>query len=353
MKVDCGALHANPRAFAGIASEMETRGYDGVWCPETRHDLAASLALAAVGTDHVELGTSVLLAFARTPMTVAITANDLQELSGGRFVLGLGTQIQPHITRRFSMPWSQPAARMREYVLALRAIWHSWATGDDLNFAGDFYTHTYLPPFFSPGPNPFGNPPVHLAAVGPRLTEVAGEVADGVLLHAFTTRRYLTDVTLPALHRGFARGGRDGDGFEIGCPTLVATGRTPDEVARATRAVRRQIAFYGSTPAYAPVLQLHGWGEVGVELNRLSKEGRWTDMADAVPDEVVHEIAVVASSEDLGPAIERRLAGIADRVLFYLLDEQPIECFEPARRRLQHANLSRRTVSASLAGAVN
>ncbi|HEY1968624.1 MAG TPA: TIGR03617 family F420-dependent LLM class oxidoreductase [Pseudonocardia sp.] len=337
MKVDCGVLHADPAGFARIAATLEARRYDGVWCAETRHDLSASVSLAARDTRDIQLGTSILLAFARTPMTVAITANDLQQLSGGRFVLGLGTQIKPHITRRFSMPWSRPAARMREYVLAMRAIWHSWATGDKLDHDGEFYTHTYMPPFFSPGPNPYGNPPIHLAAVGPRMTEIAGEVADGVLLHALTTRRYLMEVTLPALRRGFDLAGRDGDGFQVSCPTLIATGATEEQMAASVASVRRQIAFYGSTPAYAPVLELHGWGEIAAELNRLTKAERWDILPEVVPEEMLREIAVVAAPDELGAAVEQRLSGIAQRVLFYLIESESTDHLEPARAHLQRA----------------
>ena len=270
-------------------------------------------------------------------MTAAITANDLQAVSGGRYVLGLGTQIKPHVTRRFSMPWSRPADRMREYIRAVRAIWATWNDGEPLRFTGEFYTHTLMTPFFSPPPNPYGPPPIHLAGVGPRMTEVAGEVADGFLAHAFTTERYLHEVTLPALRRGFDTAGRDGTGFEISGTALIATGTTEEEFAASVRDVRRQVAFYGSTPAYAPVLELHGWGELATELNRLSKQGDWDAMGEAVDDEVLHAIAVVAEPDDVGPALARRFGGIAQRIPLYAPTGADLDRWDQARRYLQAA----------------
>src|SRR5205807_7815327 len=190
------------------AREAEAAGYDGVWAAETSHDPFLNLLLAAEATERIELGTSIAVAFARSPMTTAVTANDLQAFSGGRFILGLGSQIKPHITKRFSMPWSHPAARMREFVLAMRAIWAAWHGGEKLAFKGEFYTHTLMTPFFDPGPNPYGSPKVMLAAVGDMMTEVAGEVADGMILHPFTTERYVREVTLPGIERGFTTSGR-------------------------------------------------------------------------------------------------------------------------------------------------
>src|SRR5215813_12775531 len=199
----------------GRARALEAEGYDGAATAETSHDPFFPLLLAAQATERLELATGVAIAFARTPMTMASIANDLQLASKGRFFLGLGSQIKPHIERRFSMPWSHPAARMREYILAMRAIWASWSDGTKLDFRGDFYTHTLMTPFFSPGPNPFGPPKVYLAAVGELMTEVGGEVADGVIIHGFTTERYVKEVTLPAIERGLAKAGRSRSSFEI------------------------------------------------------------------------------------------------------------------------------------------
>src|SRR5487761_721087 len=232
------------------ARRAEEEGYDGVWSAEVGHDPLLILAGAAMATSRIELGTGIVVAFARSPMITATMANDVQLLSQGRLLLGLGSQIKPHIEKRYSMPWSQPAARMREYILAMRAIWSCWNEGTPLNFRGEFYRHTLMSPFFNPGPNPYGAPQVYLAAVGELMTEVAGEVADGLLVHPFTTERYIREVTLPALERGLAKSGRSSKGFPISFSGLVATGETAQDIADATKKVRSQIAFYGSTPAY-------------------------------------------------------------------------------------------------------
>ncbi len=257
------------------------------------------------------------MAFARNPMTLATVANDLQTLSEGRFMLGLGSQIKPHIEKRFSMPWSHPAARMRELVLAIRAIWTSWAEGTRLAFRGDFYRHTLMTPMFDPGPNPFGNPRIFLAAVGQRMAEVAGEVADGLLAHGFTTERYLRQVTVPALERGLAASGRSRDDVQISYPGMVVTGADDAGVEKATRAVKTQLAFYGSTPAYRPVLELHGWGDLQAELNTLSKRGAWEEMAGLIDDEMLNTFAVVGDLDDIAGMVLDRFGGVVDRFNFY------------------------------------
>jgi probable F420-dependent oxidoreductase len=250
-------------------------------------------------------------------MSMAITANDLQRATNGRLVLGLGSQIKAHIERRFSMPWSHPAPRMREFVLAMRAIWSAWNEGTKLDFRGDFYTHTLMTPFFCPPPNPFGTPKVWLAAVGPHMTEVAGEVCDGMLVHAFTTERYMREVTIPALERGFRKAGRTREGFEVSAPLFVVTGTTEEARVEAARGTKQQIAFYGSTPAYRPVLDLHGWGEIGDELNTMSKRGLWVEMGDLVTDEILETFAVVAEPGDVAPMLRARYGPLVDRIGFY------------------------------------
>jgi probable F420-dependent oxidoreductase len=230
-------------------------------------------------------------------------ANDLQTYSKGRFLLGLGSQIKPHITKRYSMPWSHPAARMREFIEAMRAIWSAWHDGTKLAFRGDFYTHTLMTPFFNAGPSPYGAPPVFLAAVGELMTEVAGEVADGLLAHGFTTERYMREITLPALERGLAKSGRTREGFAISYPAMIVTGSNDAEMSAAVQGVKAQLAFYGSTPAYRPVLALHGWGDLHSELNVLSKRGEWVTMADLITDDIVDAFAVVgAPGRDSGQA---------------------------------------------------
>ncbi|OBY32534.1 TIGR03617 family F420-dependent LLM class oxidoreductase [Mycolicibacter kumamotonensis] len=300
------------------AAWAEQHGYDGVWLPEITHDPFPMLAVAATHTATIQLGTSIALAFARNPMSLAMVANDLQLYSGGRFVLGVGSQIKAHITRRFSMPWSAPAPRMREYLLAVRAIWRSWATGEPLQFTGEYYTHTLMTPFFSPGPNPYGNPLIMLAGVGTRMTEVAGEVADGFFVHPFTTERYLRETTLPALRRGRAAGGEDTrDGFEISGLPFIVTGTDSAAVRVADAAVRRQIAFYGSTPAYRPVLDVHGWGDLAEDLSVLSKRNAWDEMGRRITDEMLHEFAIVAPPRRVAEEVLARYGDVLTRTGCY------------------------------------
>jgi probable F420-dependent oxidoreductase len=313
MKVD-GSISLTLGSSAASARAAELAGYDGAWTAETNHDPFLACVIAAEHTERLEIGTSIAVAFARNPMTMAYTAHDLQAFSNGRFLLGLGSQIKPHIERRFSMPWSQPAARMREYIAAMRAIWDSWENGTKLDFRGDFYSHTLMTPFFDPGPHGHGAPGVYLAGVGEGMTEVAGEVCDGFLGHGFTTERYVREVTRPALERGRARVGETLDGFEIVLPSFVVTGRTAEEMEEAARGVRQQIAFYGSTPAYRGVLEQHGWGSLQDELHALSKDGRWAEMGMLIDDEVLHTFAVVAEPDRLAGALLRRYEGFVTRL---------------------------------------
>jgi probable F420-dependent oxidoreductase len=319
MKVD-GSIAPNLDRAGAQAAELEAAGYSGAWTAETSHDPFLPLLLAAEHTSDIELGTSIAVAFARNPMTLANLAWDLQGYSKGRFILGLGSQIKPHITKRFSMPWSQPAARMGELVLAIRAIWDAWLTGNRLEFRGEFYTHTLMTPFFAPDRadlDGFGVPRIFLAGVGEGMTEVAGEVADGFLCHGFTTERYLREVTVPALERGRAKVGKTMEGFEIVGPSFVVTGNDDAEQTAAETATRQQIAFYGSTPAYRPVLDTHGWGGLQDELNALSKQGRWADMGELIDDEILTTFAVVGGPEAIAPELRRRYGDVISRVSFY------------------------------------
>ena len=316
MDVD-GGIGFDPSGVVESARGAEEAGYDGVWTAETSHDPFLPLVLAAEHTEHIMLGTGIAVAFARNPMNLAMLANDLQTMSNGRFMLGLGSQIKPHIEKRFSMPWSHPAPRMRELILAMRAIWASWADGSRLAFRGEFYRHTLMTPMFDPGPNPYGNPPIYLAAVGELMTEVAGEVADGVLAHGFTTERYLREVTVPALERGLACSGKTRADAKISYPGMVVTGSTEAEWESSTKAVKAQLAFYGSTPAYKPVLDLHGWGDLQGELNTLSKRGAWAEMADLIDDEMLNAFAVVGELDELPSKILQRFGDVVDRFSFY------------------------------------
>jgi probable F420-dependent oxidoreductase len=316
MKIDGGI--AGGLANAGkAAAGQEAQGYDGLWSAETAHDPFFPLLLASQQTERVELGTGIAVAFARNPMNLAQMSWDLQDASGGRFLLGLGSQIKPHIEKRFSMPWSSPAARMREMILAIRAIWASWNDGTKLDFRGDFYTHTLMTPFFNPGPNPHGNAKIFLAGVGEKMTEVAGEVCDGFLCHGFTTERYLREVTIPALERGAAKAGRTLADIEISGPAFVVTGGTEEEMAASIQGTKQQIAFYGSTPAYRGVLELHGWGGLQDDLNKMSKEGKWKEMGELITDEILDTFAVVAEPEKVAAGINARYGDVVQRLSFY------------------------------------
>jgi probable F420-dependent oxidoreductase len=312
------------------AARAESEGYDTWWATETKTDIFVACAVAAGQTSTIRIATGVAVALARTPMTTAVVANDLQELTGGRFVLGLGSQVSAHITRRFSMPWSRPAARMREFILATRAIWEAWQTQSKLDFQGDFYAHTLMTPFFAPPPNPHGPPPIHLAAVGPKMTEVAGEVADGIVVHGFCTERYLREVTIPALQRGAQRAGRTLDGFEINAPGMIQVAGTEEQAAAARAAVRAQIGFYGSTPAYRAVLDLHGWGELGEELERLSKSDGWARMADAIDDDVLDAFAVIGTPDQVAAELHRRYGDVCTRVVVGEHPGEPLYAQLPA-----------------------
>ncbi len=329
MKVDAGTYQPTVDAAGAAAVQAEADRYDGWWAFETQIDPFLACAIAAERTETVDIGTSIVVAFARNPMTVALQANDVQALSGGRFTLGLGSQIKPHITRRYSMPWSKPAARMREFILAIRAIWKAWETDGQLDFEGDFYTHTLMAPFFNPGPNEHGNPKVMLAGVGPLMTEAAGEVADGLLVHGFSTERYLREATLPALERGWEKAGRSRDGFEITAPSMVVAADTEEELTAGVDFVKKQIAFYGSTPAYRPVLDLHGWGDLQEELRAMTKRGEWDRMSELIDDELVQTFAVVGTPEAAIAEVKRRYGDIATRITLQL----PAERDEAADQR--------------------
>lgn len=300
---------------ADMARGAEASGFDGVSFSEVTSDPILHLTIAAGVTTRVDLLTNIVVAFARTPMTLAVQGRALQDYSGGRLSLGLGSQIKPHIEKRFSMPWSTPAPRMAEFVCAMRAIWESWATGEKLDFRGDFYTHTLMTPMFTP-PTEQLAPEVLLAAVGEKMTETAGRVADGILLHPFTTDRYVREVTLPALARG-----RRAPGAPTGDPEIIAsgflvTGHTEEEMAASKTAVRRQIAFYSSTPAYRPVLDLHGLGDLGDELNRLSKtadDNRWATMGTLIDDEMLGLFAVEGAPAEAAKALYDRSGDVATR----------------------------------------
>jgi len=304
--------------------QLEAQGYDGVVSAEIDNDPFFPLLLAAEHSERVELMTSIAVAFARNPMLLAQIGHDLNHYSRGRFILGLGSQIAPHIVKRFSMPWSKPAARMRELILAMRAIWDCWYRGEKLEFRGEFYTHTLMTPMFTPKHTDFGAPRVFLAAVGPLMTEAAGEVADGLIAHAFTTEKYMREVTIPAIERGLAKAGRARSDFEITCPAFIVTGADEKAWEASRQGVAQQVAFYGSTPAYRAVLEMHGWGELQTELNHLSKQGKWVEMGTLIDDDILDAFAIVAEPDQVGKKLKDRYGALLDRMLVsvQLPDEQ-------------------------------
>jgi probable F420-dependent oxidoreductase len=314
VRVDGPLVTQHLAAVPAGARALEEAGYSGAYTFEGPHDPFLPLVLAADATETLELTTAVAIAFARNPMTLASQGHDLQVLSGGRFHLGLGSQIRAHIERRFSMPWSAPAARMRELVLAVRAIWAAWNERVPLRFDGQHYTHTLMTPFFDPGPAEHGPPKVWLGGVGPLMTETAGEVADGFLIHPFCTERSLREITLPALERGRARPGAVGGDLALSLPVMVATGADEASMVAARSAVRAQIAFYGSTPAYRVVLDVHGLGELQPRLKELTRSGDWGAMAAEVPDELLEAVAVVAEPDAVAAAIRSRYGDVLTRV---------------------------------------
>ena len=315
MKVDGGLITADLTTVPTRARELEAAGYDGAVSAEISSDPFLPLLLAAEHTQRLDLMTSIAVAFARNPMLLAQMGHDLNAYSKGRFILGLGSQIKPHIEKRFSMPWSHPAARMRELIQAMRAIWDCWYGGKPLQFRGEFYTHTLMTPMFTPTLKQYGAPRVFLAAVGALMTEVAGEVADGLIAHGFTTERYLREVTLPAVERGLTKSGRERSSFSISCPVFVVTGADERAWQASRSGVCKQIAFYGSTPAYRPVLELHGWGPLQSELNRLSKLGQWDAMGNLITDDILDTFAIVAPPDQVAGKLRTRFAGAIDRVL--------------------------------------
>jgi probable F420-dependent oxidoreductase len=319
---------------ASDAQRFERQGLDGVISTEGAREGFFPLLLAGQATSHLELMTGVAIAFARNPMIIAQQANDLQQLVGGRFLLGIGPQIRPHIEKRFSMTWSRPAARMREFVLAIRAIWDAWGGGERLDFRGEFYTHTLMTPMFDPGPNPHGFPPIIMAGVGERMVEVAGEVADGLLVHPLNSPEFLAKHTIPALERGAAKAGRSLDDFQLAVMSFCMMGSNDEEVARAREKVKGQMSFYCSTPAYRPPLDHHGWGDLQPELNRLSKQGDWAEMTKLISDDMLDTFGVSGTPSEIGRKLRARNAP-AQRTNFMLTNETDPEAVSDLVRAIR------------------
>lgn len=314
MKIDTTMVLENPADAGRLAQSLEAIGYSGLFSFEGQHDPFLPLALASQTTRRVELGTGIAVAFARNPMNLAYLGHDLQLMTQGRFILGLGTQVQAHIEKRFGCVWSQPAARMREMILAIKAIWACWNDGEPLRFEGEFYRHTLMTPTFSPGANPYGAPKIYAGGFGPKMTAAVAETADGFIVHPFHTVESVQAITLPAMAAGLAAGNRVRGDIELAVNLIVGTGDTPEALAAAVEAVRKQIAFYASTPAYRPVLEVHGLGELQPRLNAMSKAGQWDAMAALIPDALLHAVAVVCPRQAMAERIRQRCAGVFDRV---------------------------------------
>jgi probable F420-dependent oxidoreductase len=320
VKLDAG-LGTEGDYLKGIdrtARAAEDFGFAGLWTSETKHDAFLPLAIAANDTREIELGTSVAIAFSRSPMETAQTAWDLQHLSDGRFVLGLGTQVKAHITRRFSMPWGKPAVRLREYILAVRAIWASFQNEGPLQFEGEFYNHTLMTPFFNPGPIDHPEIPVYIAGVNTRLAKLVGEICDGFHVHPFHSPEYVRQTVIPAIADGARQANRDPDQVELATSAFVITGVNGEETKERRESVRAQISFYASTPTYRTVLEAHGWEEVGERLGTMAREKKWREMPALITDEMLAAFAVEAAPDELGTALKDRYDGLIDRVSLYI-----------------------------------
>ena len=324
MKIDAGIISSDAREAGISAKNLEDAGYDGAFTYEGPHDPFLPLVGAALSTEKIELMTSIAVAFARNPMVLANLGFDLNLLSKGRFILGLGSQIKPHITKRFSMPWSSPAARMKEMISAIQAIWDCWQNGTKLDFRGEFYSHTLMTPFFTPASNPYGTPKIYVAAVGPLMTKVVAESADGLLVHPFHTVKYMEEITLPGVKEGLAEANKSEKNFDFSISVMTATGLDEESFVNSVKAVRNQIAFYGSTPAYRGVLESCDAGDLQERLNLLSKEGKWAEMAKMIDNDILNNIAVIAESPELAAKeIKKRYEGKGDRLTPALYSDNP------------------------------
>ncbi len=319
MKIDAGlGVGGDFSGMERTARAAEEIGFDGLWTSETKHDSFLPLALAASNTESMRLGNSVAIAFSRSPMVTAQLAWDLQHMSGGRFILGLGTQVRAHVERRFSMPFDRPADRLADYIRALRAIWSSFQNEGKLDYRGEFYQHTLMSPFFNPGPIDYPGIPVYIAGVNTRLCRVAGELCDGFHVHPFHSPEYVRNTVKPAIAEGAKKAGRDPESVELATSAFVISGEDEYETEGQREAIRSQLAFYASTPTYRTVLEAHGWEEVGDELSVLAREKRWDEMPSRVTDEMISAFAVEAAPEEVGSALRERYEGLIDRVALYL-----------------------------------
>ena len=323
MRVICRLDVKDLSTVADQARWAESIGYDSLSSAETSHDPFLPLALAASATSEISLETRLAIAFPRSPMVVANVARDLQDYSKGRFRLGLGTQVKGHNLRRFSVPWVSPGPRLREYVQSLHAIWETWQEGTKLDFHGEHYNFTLMTPMFSPGPSSYARPPVNVGAVNPYHCQVAGEVCDGLLLHSINSPRYMTEVIIPAVEKGAAKSGRSRKDVTIGGGGFVLTGPTKDAIQEQRDALKRQTAFYCSTRTYFPVLEVHGFQEVGQRLHEMSLRGQWAEMGQQVSDEMVDTFTVMAEYDEVAGRIKEKWGGVLDEISFHMDTSSP------------------------------
>ena len=313
MKFDAQIAPSSLTGIPEVAKGAVRVGFDAIWSSETQHDPFLPLALVSEHTERLRFGTSVAIGFARSPATLAYTAWDLAETSNGRFILGLGTQVAPHIKRRFGMPWPEsPVGKFRELIEAVRAFWQTWQTGERLNFRGEHYKLTLMPPFFNPGPIDYPDIPIYIAGVNTGLSRLAGEVADGFHAHVYHSPRYLKEVVRPGIEAGARKASRSVDEIQLSTTAFAVT--RPEEADF----VRAQIAFYASTPTYRPVMELHGWGETADQLQVLARKGVWQEMAMLIDDEMLEVFAVVCEPNDLPKKLAERYAGLVDRLALYV-----------------------------------
>lgn len=334
MKFDASLWVDDLRQAPATAQAAEALGFDAIWTSDTAHNPFFPLVLAAEHTERLRLGTAIVVAFARSPMDVAYQAWDLQKLSEGRLLLGVGTQVKSHIERRFGMTWRTPAdAHLRDYIGALRAIWQAWQTGERLNYRGDFYKLTLMTPFFAPGPIEHPAIPIYTAGVNERMCRLAGEVSDGFHAHPFHTRRYLQEVVIPEIEQGAGSAGRSRAEIAISSAVFVATGSNQTEIDAAVANVRQQVSFYASTPDYAAVMDLHGWGGVREELSKLASRKQWAEMPGLINDEMVETFAIVCPPGELAGRLREKYTGLLDRVTLYVP-------FDPTQRERWQALLA-------------
>jgi probable F420-dependent oxidoreductase len=317
MKLDTNVIVPDLKSIAGDAQRAEAMGYDCMWSSETQHDPFLPLAVAATATSKIKVGTAIAVAFPRSPMILAHTAWDLQHASDGRFILGIGTQVKRHNERRFSVKFESPGPKIREVVLALRAIWDCWQNGTKLDFQGQFYHFDFMTPFFNPGPIAHPKIPIYMAAVNEHMCRIAGEVCDGLHVHPFNSPKYLREYVQPSVNAGLEASGRRREAFTYYTATFVIVGDSDEDIAKQRRAVKEQIAFYASTPAYAPVLAAHGWQELGPRLHERVARGDWKGLSALVSDEMLDTFALSGSYETIGAKIKERYQGLLDRVALY------------------------------------